>query len=97
MDQTQRGKRERDRVREREGGDGPHQRPRLAHDQEQGEDEQQVIVSAENVLDSVHDERARDRQTARLAMKESRPTVATAGPASWSWRRLRAERARARR
>jgi hypothetical protein len=51
---TQRGKPQRDAVRDREGSYRLHQHPAAAHDQQQSEDEQQMIDPEQNVLDAEH-------------------------------------------
>src|SRR5262245_16936991 len=42
-----------DRMSERERGDGPHEDPPVAHDQDQSENEQQMVEAEQNVLDAV--------------------------------------------
>src|SRR6516165_5697778 len=51
-----------DRMSERERGDGPQENAPVAHDQNQGENEQQMVEAEQNMLDAVGQIGCRDRQ-----------------------------------
>ena len=72
MHKAERRRREREAVRDGEGGDGLHQPPAAARDDEQREDEQQMVDAREDVLDAEHDVRAGDLQRARRGFHDER-------------------------
>ncbi len=72
MDQAERRGRERQAVRDREGGDGLHQPPAAARDDEQREDEQQMVDARQDVLDAEHSISAGDLQRTRRGFHDER-------------------------
>ena len=54
MDKAERRGRKREAVRDREGGDGLHQAPAAARDDEQRQDEQQMVNASQDVLNPQH-------------------------------------------
>ena len=62
---AERRQRERDRVRQREGGDRRDQHPQVRHDEDQREHEQQMVVAEQDVLDAVHEVGARNGERPR--------------------------------